>query len=149
MPDLTVQVHIARPPETVRRWWWEMPNDYRATDSREQPHRIVVKERTKERLVLATYWKGPAGRDLRLDEVVTFTPDGWTVELDLPMGLAQKDTFTLTPDGTGTRVKILVDIWPRTFGGRLAKPFYVWLYAKRAYTATWRETARLCEAATS
>lgn len=149
MADLVVELRIARSPEQVRRWWWDMPADYRATDPHEQPHRIIVKERTDERLVLATYWRGPMGRDLRVDEVVHFTPDGWSIDMDLPLGLAQRDTFVLAPDSDGTRVRIAVDIWPRTFGGRLAKPFYVWLYAKRTYPATWRDAARLCEEATA
>jgi hypothetical protein len=143
-PDIVVTVDVARPPREVRAWWTEMPVDYRAADPKEQPHRIVTKERTPERWVVETYWRGPLGREVRLPETFRFRPDGWDVDIVLPFGLRQEDAFLLEATPTGTRVTIRVTVHAPTAGARLARPFFL-RYAKRSYPATWHSAARLCE----
>ena len=147
MSDLTVEVRIARPPDVVRRWWTEFPPVYE--NAKEQPHRIVTRSRDATRIDTLTYWRGPFGRELEVPERFTLRPDGgWDVEIELPFGLAQRDVFTLTPEGQdGSLVRIEVDIWCRTRLGRLAlAPFR--RYARRQYPRTWGAAARWCEQST-
>lgn len=144
--DLVVTVDIRRPPAEVRAWWTELADSYVATDPNEQPHRIVVKERSGAAMRLVTYWRGPVGRELVIRETMTLRDDGgWSVDVDLPLGLAQRDEFTLTPIPEGTRVRIGVGVTARTMGGRLARPLFLALYARREYPRTWRAAARICE----
>lgn len=145
MSDIVVTVEIRRVPDIVRRWWTEFPAVYE--NAKEQPHRIVTLSRTDEKIDTLTYWRGPLGRELEIPETFTLTQQGWSVDIVLPFGLAQRDTFTLAAHAGGTRVKIEVDIWCRTPAGRLALPFFI-LYARKNYPRTWRAAARWCEAAT-
>lgn len=145
-PDLSVTVDIPRPVAEVRAWWIEMPLDYRASHPREQPHRIVTRSRDAQRWVIDTYWRVPLAPNLKIPETFTFREDGWDVEATLPLGLAQRDRFTLaaTPQaGGGTRVTI--DVWVRTrhAGALAALPFYR-AFAKRNFPALWRAAGRLC-----
>jgi hypothetical protein len=144
MADLTVEVEIARPPDEVRAWWTQMPDDYRATDPKEQPHRIVTLRRTPDTWEAMTHWRGPPWGDVKVRETFHFRPDGWDVDVGLPLGLAQKDEFTLAATPTGTRVTIRVSIWPRNLAGRLARPAFL-RYARRSYPRTWRAAGRICE----
>lgn len=147
VPDLTVNVHVARPRAEVLAWWTQFPDDYRAQDPQEQPHRIVVRRREPGRVEMLTYWRGPLGREVVVPETFLFREGGdFDVELRLPLGLAQHDRFTFTPreDG-GTDVRIEVDVMPRQALGRLTRGAFLSLYARRQYPRTWREAARLCE----
>lgn len=146
MTDLVVEVSIARPPAVVREWWIEFPPVYE--NAKEQPHRIVTLARTPDRIETLTYWRGPLGRELEVPETFALRPDGWTVDIQLPFGLAQRDVFTLTPEGAGTRVRIEVDVWPRSALGRLMRPLFM-PYARRNYPRTWRAAVRWCEKATA
>jgi len=143
-PDLRVVIEIPRKSADVRAWWTDLPQDYRASDPREQPHRIVTRSRDARRWAIDTYWRTPFARDLRVPEVFTFRPDGWDVEIALPWGLAQRDRFTLveTPDA-GTRVEIEVRVFARRALGRLALPAYR-AYARRSFPGLWRAAGKLC-----
>lgn len=148
MPELSVEVRIARPPDVVRRWWTEFPEVYE--NAKEQPHRIVTRSRSPQHIDTLTYWRGPLGKELEVPERFTLRRDGgWDVDIVLPFGLAQRDVFTLTPeeDGRATRVRIDVDIWCRTALGRLALGAYK-RYARKQYPRTWRAAARWCEQST-
>ncbi len=148
MRELSVEVDIARPPETVRAWWLDLPEVYEAEDPREQPHRIVKVEETADRIDLLTYWKGPFGKELELGETVHMDrEDGWRIEVDLPFGLDQEDIFSLEPTEIGTRLTIDVRMWAQRWYGKLVLPFF-WMFGKRSYPETWRTAARLCEQAT-
>ena len=145
MPDLVVTVHVPRPRAEVLAWWTQFPDDYRAADPREQPHRILVKKRESGRVEMLTYWRGPLGREVVIPETFLFREGGdFDVDLRLPLGLRQRDRFTFTPraDG-GTDVRIEVDVAPRAGVGRLTRAAFL-LYAKRQYPRTWREAAKLC-----
>jgi len=143
-PDLEVIVEIARPPAEVRAWWLEMPPDYRASDPKEQPHRIRTLRRDEAGWECDTYWRMPLGREVVIRETFAFRPDGWDVDLRLPAGLRQRDEFVLAPTAAGTRVRVRVWIEAPSFRARLARPFMM-RYARRQYPATWRAAAKLCE----
>ena len=146
MSTLDVTVHIRRSPDVVRKWWLDFPEVYE--NAKEQPHKIVTRSRSAEHIDTLTYWRAPFGRELEIPERFALRPDGWDVEIELPFGLAQRDVFTLTPEGDGTRVDIAVDIWCRTKAGWLAlRPFKA--YARRQYPKTWRAAVRWCEKATA
>lgn len=138
-PDLEVIVHIKRPPHEVRAWWTDFPDEYHATDPKEQPHRIVVKRRSETERVMDTYWK-VLGRETRIPETMRIDPHGdWTVDVALPFGLRQRDEFTLHPTADGTRVEIRVYLKGAVKGPYLA------LYGRASYRKTWENAARLCE----
>jgi hypothetical protein len=141
--DLEVVLKIPRPPAEVRAWWLDAPADYRASDPREQPHRIVTLRRDGRTWETLTYWRVPPLRNLRIPETFTFREDGWDVDVRLPFGLAQRDVFTLAPTPTGTRVTIQVTVRPRNLVGRLARPAFL-RYARKSYPRAWRGAAKLC-----
>ena len=78
-----------------------------------------------------------------MPETFTFRPDGWRVDARLPLGLAQRDEFTLTPTSTGTQVRIQVWVRARHVGGKVALPFYR-RYAKKNFPKLWRGAGKLC-----
>lgn len=145
MSDVHVSIDIRRAPEVVWQWWTEFPEVYE--NAREQPHRIVTRARDAVHIDTLTYWRGPFGKELKIPERFTLRANGWDVDIILPLGLAQRDVFTLTPTPEGTRVDIAVDIWCRTALGRLPLGAYK-RYARKQYPRTWQATARWCEAAT-
>src|SRR5437870_9340426 len=59
---LDLQLSIHRPPQSVRAWWTDLPDEYVAKDPREQPHRIRVLARDGNRIDLVGTWRGPSGR---------------------------------------------------------------------------------------
>lgn len=145
LSDIRVEISIHRPPHEVRAWWWEMPDDYRATDPKEEPHRIVTVSRSADHRDMLTYWRGPGGRVIEVPERMRMDAHGdWTIEVDLPFGLAQRDVFELHPRADATHVTIDVDVWPRAWYGRLARPFFL-RYARKWYPRTWNRAAKICE----
>lgn len=146
MTFLTVDVHIRRPPEVVRKWWLDFPEVYE--NDKEQPHRIVTRSRSDTHIDLLTYWRGPLGREMEVPERFTLREGGWDVDLTLPFGLAQRDVFTLAPREGGTDVRVEVDMWSRGAAGRLALPLFK-AYARRQYPRTWRAAVKWCERATA
>lgn len=150
MPRMTIEVRIARPAAEVLAWWTGFPDDYRATDPREQPHRIRVVARAPGRLELRTYWRVPLLGELVIPETMHLvSAERFEVDVHFPLGLAQHDTFTLHDEsggeGGGTRVTIELVMWPRNLVGRLMAPLYWHLYGRRMYPRTFREAGRLCE----
>lgn len=146
---MTVEVDVQRPPETVRAWWLDLPEVYETDDPREQPHRIVKVAEDEDRMELRTFWKGPFGSEMELGETIhRDREDGWRIDIELPVGLAQEDIFTLTPTETGTRVTIDVSMWADRWYGYLALPFF-WVLGKLQFPSTWETAGQLCEEATS
>lgn len=140
-----VDVDVPRPRGEVIAWWTQFPDDYRASDPREQPHRILVTRRERDRIEMRTHWRGPAGRELVIPETFRLKPTGdFDVDIHLPLGLRQEDRFTFTSTPEGTRVHIEVDVSPRTALGRLTKRAFLALYARKQYPRTWRQAAKLC-----
>src|SRR5207244_1929167 len=60
--NLDLELDIHRPPQSVRAWWTDLPDEYVAKDPREQPHRIRVLARNGHRIELEGTWRGPLGR---------------------------------------------------------------------------------------
>ena len=145
MPDLVVTVFVPRPRAEVLAWWTQFPDDYRAADPREQPHRILVKKREPGRIEMLTYWRGPLGREMVIPETFLFREGGdFDVDIRLPFGLRQRDRFTLTQKDGGTEVRIELDVEPRAALGTLTRRAFLAFYAKRQYPRTWRAAAELC-----
>src|SRR5437870_12654637 len=57
--NLDLELDIHRPPQSVRAWWTDLPDEYVAKDPREQPHRIRVLARNGHRIELEGTWRGP------------------------------------------------------------------------------------------
>ena len=94
-------LRAARPVADVRAWWLDFPADYRASDPREQSYRIVTRSRTPDAIDLMTYWRLPLGVRAKIPERFLLASDGWTVHIDLPLGLKQRDHFHVQPGGVG------------------------------------------------
>ncbi len=142
------ELRIARPRREVIAWWTGFPDDYRAADPREQPHRIRVLRRGGGGGVIETltYWRGPLGRELVIPETLHLRgDDGFAVDVTLPLDLRQHDEFTLRERDGVTAVAIAIELRAPTLLARLARPPYWRLYARRMYPRTFAAAARLCE----
>ncbi len=145
MPYLTIEVDIARPRAEVLAWWTGFPQEYTATDRREQPHRIKVVKREPDRLEVLTWWRGLFGVEVMVPEVFHLKANGdFDVDVTLPLGLAQHDRFTFTAQGNTTHLHVELDLSARNALGTLARPAYA-LYGRRQYPITFQNAARLCE----
>ncbi len=145
MPRMTIEVLVARPPAEVLDWWTGFPDDYRAADPREQPHRIRVVARAPARLDLRTYWRVPLLGEVMIPETMHLvSASRFEVDVHFPLGLAQHDTFTLRGEDAGTRVTIELELSPRNLLGRVIAPLYWNLYGRRMYPRTFRHAGRLC-----
>lgn len=115
--DLELDIH--RPPQSVRAWWTDLPDDYVAKDPREQPHRIRVLARGRDGIELVGTWRGPLGRDMLLRETLRLRVDGtWTFDARA-MGLRIHDEFEAVPSGNGTRLHIRSVITPAGLLGKI------------------------------
>ena len=101
---LELELLIRRPPESVKVWWTELPDDYLATDPAEQPFRILTTRRIPRGRELLTYWRQPDGSVRENHEIMQVSPDAaWTFEIPShPLGLKIFDEFSAkaTKDGT-------------------------------------------------
>jgi len=139
-----LELDIHRPPQSVRAWWTDLPDEYVAKDPREQPHRIRVLARNGHRIELEGTWRGPLGRDTLLRETLHVRDDGsWTFDARA-MGLRVHDEFQAFPSGDGTRLHIRSVINPdgplgkivgRLMGRRLL----------RMLEKGWGTAAEICE----
>ena len=142
--NLDLELDIHRPPQSVRAWWTDLPDEYVAKDPREQPHRIRVLARNGHRIELEGTWRGPLGRDALLRETLHVRDDGsWTFDARA-MGLRVHDEFQAFPSGDGTRLHIRSVINPdgplgkivgRLMGRRLL----------RMLEKGWGTAAEICE----
>ena len=83
---LDLEFLIRRPPSSVRAWWTEYPDDYRAKDPREQPYRILTTRRLSDDRELRTYWKLPDGSNAEAQEILSVKSDGsWTYDDPYPV----------------------------------------------------------------
>src|SRR2546427_8565501 len=116
---LDLQLSIHRPPQSVRAWWTDLPDEYVAKDPREQPHRIRVLARNDNRIDLVGTWRGPLGTERLLPETLRLREDGsWTFDARA-MGLRIHDEFEASPSGDGTRLHIRTIITPTGLRGRI------------------------------
>lgn len=146
---MTIELAIPRPRADVLAWWTDLPDDYRAQDPREEPHRIEVLARDRDgaRVDLMTFWRLPLGLLARIPETLRLAPegDGFTVDVHFPLGLRQRDVFTLRDDGRGgTRVTIELVMGARHPLAWVLVPLYWNLYARRVYPKTFATAGELC-----
>lgn len=135
---------VCRPPESIRRWWLDFPDDYRASDPDEQPYRIRTLSRKGDEVVVETHWSGPFGSTMKVVETLRSQgPHAWTADLTM-MGLRIHDEFRVTPTPTGSRLEIRSTISPASLAGRVASPLVLPML-KRDMRKTWTNAARICE----
>jgi len=138
---INLELLISKSPESVRAWWTEFPDDYRAQDPMEQPYRIVTTRRLPSGRELHTYWHLPDGTEFDFQEVLTIKPDGsWTFEIPNGMGYHILDEFRPQPTPNGTKLTIKSTITPQnsTAASRMSTQ-------KELMTLGWQGAARICE----
>ena len=113
---LNLELLIRKPPDSVRAWWTDYPDDYHAKDPREQPYRILTTRRLPNGREVRTFWRLPDGSTPELQEVLNLKPDGsWTYEVlyPNPTGIHIFDEFRTEPTPNGTRLLIHSTLTPR------------------------------------
>ena len=106
---LDLELLIRKPPNSVRAWWTEYPDEYNAKDPLEQPYRILTTRLLPNGRELRTFWRMPDGSNLDVREILNLKPDGtWTYEVPNPnpMGIRVFDEFRTEPTPDGTRLLI-------------------------------------------
>jgi len=117
---LDLEILIRKPPASVRAWWTDYPDDYRAKDPREQPYRILTTRRLPNGRRVRTYWKMPDGSTLEVLEVLNLKPDGsWTYDVPYPnpLGIHVFDEFRPDPSPEGTKLMIHSTLTPGDASG--------------------------------
>jgi hypothetical protein len=137
------ELMIRKPPESVRAWWTDYPDDYQATDPREQPFRILTTRRLPNGRELRTFWRLPDGSTMELQEVLTLKSDGnWTYEIlyPNPLGTHIFDEFRAEPTPNGTRLLIHSTLTPRdpAAANRVSG-------LKEIMISNWKQAAEICE----
>jgi hypothetical protein len=61
LESLDIDLSIRKSPDAVRAWWTDIPDDYTATDPREEPFRIVTLRKFPNGWLLLTYWRDDDG----------------------------------------------------------------------------------------
>jgi len=141
---LDLQLSIHRPPQSVRAWWTDLPDEYVAKDPREQPHRIRVLARDGNRIDLVGTWRGPFGSERLLPEALRVREDGsWTFDARA-MGLRIHDEFEAIPSGDGTRLQIRSTITPAGPLGRIVARLMGRRFL-RMLARGWPTAASICE----
>ena len=105
---LELELFIRRPPESVRAWWTDLPDDYQAKDPREEPYRIVTLRKFPNGRLLLTYWHDDEdGSTYERHEVLLTLPDGgWTVEMTDSPYFHIRDEFQVRPGEGGSYVHL-------------------------------------------
>jgi hypothetical protein len=140
---LDLELLIRKPPNSVRVWWTEYPDDYQAKDPQEQPYRILTTRRLPNGREVRTYFRQPDGSTLELQEILNLKPDGsWTYEIPYPnpLGIHIMDEFRTEPTLNGTKLLIHSTLTPRdpSATSRVSS-------LKEYMTQGWKNAAKLCE----
>ena len=112
---LNLELLIRKPPDSVRAWWTDYPDDYHVKDPREQPYRILTIRRLPNDREVRTYWRMPDGSTPEVQEFLNLKPDGsWTYEVPYPnaTGIHVFDEFRTEPTPEGTRLLIHSTLTP-------------------------------------
>lgn len=137
--DLDLQ--IRRSPESVRSWWIDLPDDYRAKDPDEQPYRIQTLRRSRDEREFLTHWRNPDGSTMQLRETLRLQGDGpWTFHIDDCFGVRIHDEFRAEPEGDGTRLHIHSTLTPKTEEAEAAADAIA-----AQMRQGWPMAARICE----
>jgi hypothetical protein len=136
-----LELPVRKPPESVRAWWTDLPEDYQAKDPREQPYRIVTTRRLPNGREVRTYWRTPDGSTFDFREILSLKPDGsWTFEVPDAMGFHIMDEFRVEPDSDGTKLIIHSTLRPldASAASRISSQ-------KELMTQNWKSAAEICE----
>ena len=141
--SINLELLIRKPPQSVRAWWTEYPDDYHATDPQEQPYRILTTRRLSNGREVRTYWKMPDGANLEVREILNVKPDGsWTYDVPCPnvMGIHVFDEFRPESTPEGTRLFIHSTLTPEdaSAGGRVSG-------LKEFMIQGWKLAAEVCQ----
>ncbi len=132
---------IRRTPESIRRWWTDLADDYTAIDPREQPYRIVTRKRTLGSRELLCYWRSPDGTERQTQETLHMHEDGsWTFDVIHPAGFHILDEFRTVPVEGGTRLEIRSKLTPQVQGAESGIPMQ-----KQRMVQAWKIAAEICE----
>ena len=138
---INLELLIRKSPESVRAWWTDLPEDYRAKDPQEQPYRIVTTRRSPHGRELRTYWQMSDGSTFDFQEILTIKPDGsWIFEIPNGMGFHIMDEFRAEPVPAGTKLTIRSTLIPldSSAAGRISMQ-------KELMTQGWMGAAKICE----
>ena len=138
---INLELVIRKAPQSIRAWWTDLPEDYQAKDSMEQPYRIVTRRRLSSGRELETFWRMPDGSTFSFREIMTLKPDGsWTFEIPDGMGFQILDEFRTQPDPSGTKLIIRSTLTPldASAASRLSSQ-------KELMTQGWKGAAKICE----
>ncbi len=139
---LSLDLFVRRTPFQVRQWWTEFPDDYHATDPREQPFRIVTLQRAGKERRLRTHWRTADGGEMVVPETLLLMDENsWTFDVENPLFQIHDEFRTLPVEG-GTRLEIRSTIRPRGEAGRKGLELQ-----RERMARQWRLCPSLCEAA--
>lgn len=109
-----IEFFVRRSPESVRAWWTDLPDDYQATDPKEEPFRIVTLRRFPNGSLLLTYWHNEDQSVRERHEVLVLRGDGgWTVQMTDSPRYHFLDEFNVTPGHDGTYLHLRQTITPK------------------------------------
>ena len=139
---LELELLIRRPPESVKAWWTDLPDDYLAIDPTEQPFRILTTRRIPRGRDLLTYWRQSDGSVRENREIMQVSTDAaWTFEIPShPLGLKIFDEFSAEPteDGTLLRIRSTLTAIEPDASARIPAQ-------KERMAQLWRKAAEICE----
>lgn len=140
---IDLEMIIRKPPESVRAWWTEYPDDYHAEDPLEQPYRILTTRRLPTGREVRTYWRMPDGSNAEVREILNLKPDGsWTYDVPLPNAtrIHVFDEFRVEATSDGTKLSIHSTL---TAGDASAANRISGL--KQFMIQGWKDAAKICE----
>ncbi len=138
---LVLDLLIHRPPDSVRRWWTDLPDDYTAKDPREQPYRILTVKSTSNGREMICYWRSPDGTERQTQETLHLKDDGsWSFDVIHPAGFHILDEFHAVPIQERTRLEIRSRLTPLTPGAES-----VIAVQKQRMAEGWKVVAEICE----
>ncbi len=136
-----IELQIKRTPESVRAWWTNLPEDYQATDPREDPFRIVTLQKLPAGRELLTYWHNDDGSVDQRTEIMRINSDGsWTVEMTDDPRFHFHDTFTVraAKDRTILTIHQVITAKDPSSAGRIPK-------LKKGLVEFFTTMAEICE----
>lgn len=142
---LELDYMIACAPPAVRDWWIDLPDDYTATDPKEQPFRIVTKEALADGgRIVETHWKTPGGAMILEETLSIVSDDAWTFHVPKAMfGYGAIDEFRVESAPGGTRLHIRTTFTTTSRIRRMLAPILLPL-VKKVFTANWNAAVVIC-----
>jgi hypothetical protein len=138
---IILDLPIHRTPESVRRWWTDLPEDYMAKDPREQPYRVLTMKTTADGRELICYWRSPDGTERETKETLHIKDESsWSFDVIHPAGFRILDEFRVVPVKEGTRLEIRSKLTPLTPGAES-----IMAAQKQRMAEGWKIAAEICE----